>query len=152
MTHHLPPDPLPRWWLDQAAAIGRAVAHGAEISEAQQAIAALAVAMPYPPPPFGPHTLETIEDHWRAVRQDRRAFARHIAGQAYKAERARLDIIAADLHRRAWSMASAGASDTQIKAEAEKIAAGSVTTLFLAEVVIGAVQAARRKTKRERTA
>lgn len=148
----LPRDPLPRWWLDHAAAIGRAIAHGGNIPEAQHALTSLAVAIPYPPPPYGPHTVETLEDHWRAVRQDRRRFARHIAGQAYRGEKARLDILAADLHRRAWAMALAGASDAEIKAEAERIASGSATTRFLAEVVIPAVHAARRRAKRERAA
>lgn len=149
MTHHLPPDPLPRWWLDQAAAIGRAVAHGAEIAEAQHAIAALAVAIPYPPPPYGPHSLDTIEDHWRAVRQDRRAFARHIAGQAYKVERARIDIVQSDIARMAYSAALTGRDADHIKAEALRIAAGTITDEAAAEAAVPAALAGWKRAKRD---
>lgn len=137
----LPRDPLPRWWLDHAAAIGRAIAHGGDIPEAQHALTSLAVAIPYPPPPYGPHTVETLEDHWRAVRQDRRRFARHIAGQAYKNEKARIDAVQSDIARMAYSAALAGRDAEHIKAEALRIAAGSITNEAAAAAAVPAALA-----------
>lgn len=120
-------DHLPAWWCAQAAAIGRAIAHGGNVAEAQHAFTSLAVALAYPPPPYGPHTIETLEAHWRAVRQDRRRSARHIAAQAYRAERARIDAVQSDIARMAYSAAMAGRDGDHIKAEAVRIAAGRIT-------------------------
>ncbi len=132
------PDLLPRWWLDHAAAIGRAIAHGGNIPEAQRALAALAVAIPYTPLPYGPHTPDTIEDHWRAVRTDRRRFARHVAAQAYRAELRATEPIKGEIARMAHLWAKAGRSNAEIKAEAKRIAGDRLTDHEQAEAAIPA--------------
>lgn len=132
------PDLLPRWWLDQAAAIGRAIAHGGNIPEAQRAIAALATQIPYPNPPAELRTVETLEAFWRDVRADRRRFARHVAAQAYRAEMRATEPIKGEIARMAYLWAKSGRSNAEIKAEAKRIAGDRLTDHEQAEAAIPA--------------